>query len=100
MLDLKIPSPETEFDTGFRSTSPRPISMQMTGELRDGVNGDVLLRVIMIDPDDRFDGASAAGPNRVANAREIRDALDRWSRLVREAIDVAKAARPPPAPTT
>ncbi|HUQ10735.1 MAG TPA: hypothetical protein VM146_10510 [Steroidobacteraceae bacterium] len=94
MLDLKIPAPETESDTGFRSYSPQPVSLQMTGELRDGVNGNVLLRVIMIDSEDRSKITQAHGPNRVSNAREIRDALERWSRLVREAIDVARASKP------
>jgi hypothetical protein len=94
MLDLKIPAPETEFDTGYQSKSPRLVSMEMTGELRDGVNGDILLRVNMIDSEDRYKIHQIGGPNRVANAHEIRDALERWSRLVREAIDVAKASKP------
>lgn len=94
MLDLNIPAPETEFDTGFRSYSPRLVSMEMTGELRDGINGDILLRVLMIDSDDRFKIHQIPGPNRVTNAYEIRDSLTRWSRLVREAIDVAKASKP------
>ena len=94
MLDLKIPAPETESDTGYQSYSPRLVSMQMTGELRDGVNGDVLLRVNMIDEDDRYKVTQIGGPNRVTNAYEIRGSLERWSRLVREAIDVAKTSKP------
>jgi hypothetical protein len=94
MLDLKIPAPETEFDAGFSSHSPRLISMQMTGELRDGVNGDVLLRVNMIDSEDRFKVNHSIASNRVTNAHEIRGSLERWSRLVREAIDVAKTSKP------
>ena len=93
MLDLKIPAPETEQDTGYHSSSPRPVSMQMTGELRDGVNGDVMLRVIMIDSQDR-EKYAIPGPNRIANAYEIRGSMERWSHLVREAIDVAKVAKP------
>ena len=49
MLDLDIPAPETDLDAGYHSFSPRPVSMKMTGELRDGVNGDILLRVITIE---------------------------------------------------
>jgi hypothetical protein len=94
MLDLKIPAPETETDAGYRSYSPRPVSLQMTGEMRDGVNGEVLMRVIMIDPDDRYKIHQIPGSNRVTNAYEIRDSLERWSRLVREAVDVAKASKP------
>jgi hypothetical protein len=94
MVDLKIPAPETEQDAGYRSSSPVSISMQMTGELRDGVTGDILLRVIMIDPENEFKVNQIPGPNRLANAYEIRLILERWSRLVREAIDVAKASKP------
>ena len=71
MLDLKIPAPESEADTGYRSYSQRPVSLQMTGELRDGVNGEVLLRVNMIDAEDRYKVSQISGPNRVTNAREI-----------------------------
>ena len=94
MLDLKIPAPETEDDAGYSSFSPRLISMQMTGELRDGVSGEILLRVNMIDDESRFKLNGSSGPNRLTNAREIRDSLERWSRLVREAIDVAKSSKP------
>ena len=94
MIDLKIPAPETEMDAGYRSYSPRPVSLQMTGELRDGVNGNILLLVITIDSEDRYKVAQAGGGTRAANAHEIRDSLERWSRLVREAIDVAKASKP------
>jgi hypothetical protein len=94
MLDLNIPAPESESDTGFSSYSPRLVSMQMTGELRDAVSGDILLRVEMIDSEDRYKVSQISGPNRITNAREIRDGLERWSRLVREAIDVAKASKP------
>jgi hypothetical protein len=94
MVDLKIPAPETEQDAGYRSSSPVSISMQMTGELRDGVTGDILLRVIMIEPENEFKVNQIPGPNRLANAYEIRLVLERWSRLVREAIDVAKASKP------
>jgi hypothetical protein len=94
MLDLKIPAPETELDAGYRSYSPRLVSLQMTGELRDGVSGDVLLRVNMIDDESRYKLNGSSGPSRVTNAHEIRDSLERWSRLVREAIDVAKSSKP------
>ena len=94
MLDLKIPAPETEFDAGFSSHSPRLVSLQMTGELRDGVNGDILLRVNMIDGEDRYKVHQSSASNRVTNAHEIRGGLERWSRLVREAIDVAKTSKP------
>jgi hypothetical protein len=94
MLRLKIPAPESEFDAGYSSQSPRLVSLEMTGELRDGVNGKVLLRVNMIDSEDRYKVHPISGQNRISNAHEIRDSLERWSRLVREAIDVAKTSKP------
>lgn len=94
MQKLKIPAPETGFDAGYERYSPYAVSLEMTGELRDGVNGDVLLRVIMIDPDYRDKIHQIGGPRRLSNAYEIRDSLERWTRLVREAIDVAKASKP------
>jgi hypothetical protein len=94
MLDLNIPAPETEMDANFGSYSPRRVSMQMTGELRDGVNGNVLLRVIMIESDDRYKLDQSSGTSRLTNAHEIRGSLEKWSRLVREAVDVAKATKP------
>jgi hypothetical protein len=96
MLNLKIAAPETEFDSGFESKSPKMVSMEMTGELRDGANGDILLRVILIEPEERLKIHQVQGTNRLTNAREIRDSLEKWSRLVREAIDVAKVSKPRP----
>ena len=95
LLDLDIPAPETDLDAGNETSSPRPVALQMTGELRDGVSGEILLRVIRIEaePYYMFDGIRRA--NRVTNAHEIRVSMEKWSRLVREAIDVAKATKPP-----
>jgi hypothetical protein len=95
MLDLDIPAPETDLDAGNKSYSPRPVSLQMTGELRDGVGGEILLRVIRIDNEALYMFNEIRPGNRVTNAREIRVSMERWSRLVREAIDVAKATKPP-----
>jgi len=96
MLKLKIPAPESQHDTGYQSYSTQAISMEMTGELRDGINGDVQLRVNMIEPELREKSLALPEQNRVANAMEIRTSMEKWSQLVREAIDVAKATKPPP----
>jgi hypothetical protein len=94
IFDLNIPAPETEADTGHASFSPYKISMEMSGELRDGITGEILLRVNMIEPANRQKTDHMGGAARLTNAREIRDSLEKWSRLVREAIDVAKASKP------
>ena len=62
--------------------------------LRDGITGDVQLRVEMIEPELREKSVALPEQNRVANAMEIRTSMEKWSQLVREAIDVAKASKP------
>ena len=94
LVDLDIPAPETDLDAGYAASSPRPLSLQMTGELRDGVSGDILLRVIMIDAEAYYMFDEIRRANRLTNAHEIRVSMEKWSRLVREAIDVAKASKP------
>lgn len=94
MLDLDIPAPETQSSALERRYSPRPVAMQMTGELRDAMNGAILLRVIMFDGQSRYGFNELRLANRVTNSHEIRTSLGKWSRLVREAIDVAKATKP------
>jgi hypothetical protein len=94
MLDLDVPAPEPESSALTRQYSPRPVAMQMTGELRDAVNGAILVRVIMFDGQSRYGMNELRLANRVTNAHEIRTSLGKWSRLVREAVDVAKATKP------
>jgi hypothetical protein len=94
MLDLDIPAPEADLDAGVQTYSPRPVAMQMTGELRDGVSGEVLLRVIMFDGEPYYMFGGIRRANRITTAHEIRVSLKRWSRLVLEAINVAKASKP------
>ena len=94
MLDLDIPAPEANLDAGNETYSPRPVGMQMTGELRDGVGGEILLRVIMIDAEPYYMFGGVRRADRITSAHEIRTSLEKWSRLVREAIDVAKASKP------
>lgn len=97
LLDLDIPAPEGADVPGHRTLVPRPVAMQMTGELRDGVSGALLMRVIMFDGQDQYAGGSDGQSRwayRVTNAHEIRVSLGKWSQLFREALDVAKATKP------
>ena len=94
MLDLDIPAPEANIDAGNETYAPRPVGMQMTGELRDGVSGEILLRVIRIEGEPYYMFGGIRRANRITSAHEIRTSLQKWSRLVREAIDVAKASKP------
>jgi hypothetical protein len=95
LLDLDIPAPEGANEPGHRTLVPRPVAMQMTGELRDGVSGALLMRVIMFDGQDKYvDHGQTHWAYRITNAHEIRVSLGKWSQLFREALDVAKATKP------
>src|SRR5262245_46095012 len=98
LVDLKIPAPESELGSDKTLVAP-PVSLQMTGELRDGVNGDLLMRVIRIESEHRYGYNAMRMGGRINNAHEIKLCLERWSRLLREAIDVAKSAKPAVPPT-
>ena len=89
--DLDIPTP----DVGARMYGNGPITMKITGDLRDASTGKLVGRVILIEPAEVF-GHKEGSTNRVMNAHEQRLLYAKWTRLVREALDVAKAARPRP----
>jgi hypothetical protein len=94
LLDLDIPAPEAA-EPMSRTLVLRSVSMHMTGELRDGVTGTLLMRVMMFDGEqDEGNGLTSRWAYRVTNAHEILGSLAKWSQLVREALNVAKAARP------
>lgn len=92
--DLDIVAPETG-DAGFtRTYTPLKISMKVTGDLRDASTGKLVGRVIMIQPPERNEFKEMQEANRVTNAYEQRRVFSKWSRLVLEALNVAKAERP------
>ena len=95
MLDLDIPAPESGAEPMSRTLVARPVSMHMTSELRDGVSGALLMRVMMYDGEPGYGNSMRSRwAYRVTNAREILGSLAKWSNLVRESLDVAKASRP------
>jgi hypothetical protein len=94
VLDMDIPAPDAGVEPGVRSYAPHPVKYQMNGEVRDAMNGAVLLRVIMFEGQERYAFGELRLANRVTNAHEMRSGFTRWSRLVREALDVAKVAPP------
>jgi hypothetical protein len=89
--DLDIAAP----NAGTGMVTNGPISMKITGDLRDASTGKLVGRVILIEPADRFSN-KASEANRVTSAHEQRLLYAKWTRLAREALDVAKAARPRP----
>jgi len=95
--DLNIVAPDAGDGPGQRTYTPIPVTMKVTGDLRDAATGKLVGRVIMYQNDRHaFGEVQMQIANRVTNAHEQRLAYSRWSRLVREAIDVAKAERPNP----
>jgi hypothetical protein len=90
--DLDIPAP----DTGTRMYGNGAISMKITADLRDASTGKLVGRVILIQPAELYGQKTRGVTNPVTNAHELRLLYAKWTRLVREALDVAKAARPRP----
>jgi hypothetical protein len=97
--DLDIVAPETAVGPDTRTYTTGPITMKVTGELRDASTGKLVGRVITYQPPERYAFNELRIANRVTNAHEQRMVFAKWSRLVREALNVAKAERPRNAPT-
>jgi hypothetical protein len=70
--------------------------MKITGDLRDASTGKLVARVILTRPAEPYTYKAQGTTNRVTNAHDQRLLYANWTRLVREALDVAKAARPRP----
>jgi hypothetical protein len=70
--------------------------MKISGDLRDALTGKIVGRVITYESSERYAFNEMRIANRVTNAHEQRLAYGKWSRLVREALNVAKAERPRP----
>lgn len=97
--DLDIVAPESSVEPGTRTYTTGPVTMKVTGELRDAQTGRLVGRVITYQPPERYPFNEFRIANRVTNAHEQRMVFAKWSRLVREALNVAKAERPRNAPT-
>ncbi len=94
VLEMDIPAPNAGVEPGIRSYAPHPVKMQLNGEVRDAMTGAVLLRVISFEGQQRYGFNELRLANRATNAHEMRQGFNKWSRLVREAFDVAKTAKP------
>src|SRR5690349_8562663 len=95
--ELNIVAPDAGDAAGQRTYTRIPVTMKITGDLRDAATSKLVGRVIMYHGDPHGYGeVQTQITNRVTNAHEQRIAYSKWSRLVREAIDVAKAERPRP----
>ena len=94
VVDLDILAPDAGSEIGQRSYTPGPVKMQVTGDLRDAASNTLLARVIIFDGETRYGFNELRLANRGTNAFEMRLGFAKWSRMVHEALNVAKATRP------
>ena len=94
--ELNIVAPDASDAAGTRTYTSAPVSMKISGDLRDALTGKIVGRVITYESPERYAFDEMRIANRVTNAHEQRLAFGKWSRLVREALNVAKAERPRP----
>ena len=90
--ELDITAPEAGYEPGNTHLSTgRPVTMKVTGELRDALTGKLVGRVIIYRPPEQNPNSELRIANRATNAHEQRLVFAEWSALVREALNVAKA---------
>jgi len=66
--------------------------------VRSAVNNGLLMRVIIFEGQTRYGFNEMRLANRASNAHEMRLGFGKWSRMIHEALNVAKAAEPAHAP--
>ena len=93
--DLDILAPEAGVSPGDSTyLTARPVTMKITGELRDALTGKLVARVITYHPPEQNPYNELRMADRIANAQEQRRVFAEWALVLREALDVAKAAKP------
>jgi len=92
VVDLDIVAPDTGGD--IRTYTKGPVTMKVTGDLRDALTNKLVGRVTLYQTEESYHTYQMRLANRVTNAHEQRLSYAKWARLVREALDVAKADRP------
>jgi hypothetical protein len=94
VIDFDIPAPDVLVSPGDKTYTPGPVKMQVTGEIRDAEKNTLLARVIVFAGQERYGFDELRLANRSTNAHEMRLGFGKWSMMVHEALNVAKAARP------
>ena len=92
--DLDIPAPEITVKPGERSYTTGPVKMKVTGDLRDAATGKLVGRLTIFEGNERYPFNELRLANRSTNAHEQRIAYAKWSRILGEALAVAKVERP------
>jgi hypothetical protein len=95
IVDLDIPAPDAGNEAGgMKTMTPGPVKMELIGDVRDAVTGTLVGRVSMYDGNEMYGVGEVRIANRITNIHEMRLSFSKWSRLFREALDVARATRP------
>jgi hypothetical protein len=95
--DFDMTAPESASEAFTRSyTTGRPVTMKVTGDLRDAQSGKLVGRVILYRPPEQYPNNELRIADRTTIAHEQRLVFADWSALVREALNVAKAEKPRP----
>lgn len=94
VLDFDIPAPDVTVSPGDKTYTPGPVKMQVTGEIRDAEKNTLLARVTVFAGQERYGFDELRLANRSTNTHEMRLGFGKWAMMVREALNVAKAARP------
>jgi hypothetical protein len=94
IVDLDIIAPDAGSEVGQRTLTPGPVTMQVTGELRDSATNTLLARITIFEGQSRYGFNEFRVANRSTNAHEMRLAFGKWSMMTHEALNVAKATRP------
>ena len=90
--EFDIKAPESAMDpSNSTSLNTRPVTMKVTGDLRDALTGKVIGRVIYHHAEEQ---TGLRRVDRSANVREQRHAYEQWTRLAHEALGVAKTVKP------
>jgi Protein of unknown function (DUF3313) len=92
--ELDIVAPDSNDAASTNSYTSGPVTMKVTGDLRDSSTGKVVGRVIILPSGERYPFNEMRLANRATNAHDQRQVFAKWARLVREALNVAKAERP------
>jgi len=92
--DLDILAPETSVAPGDRSYTAGPVKLKVTGELREAATGKLVGRLTIFEGNERYPFNELRPANRTTNAHEQRIAFGKWSRILNEALAVAKVERP------
>jgi hypothetical protein len=92
-LDIKVPGSGME-PSNSTYLNTRPVTMKVTGDLRDALTGKVIGRVIYYHSEEPSGGKAFRRVDRSANVREQNLAYEQWTRLAHEALSVAKTVKP------